>query len=92
MRLSHRAPTLAAVLVLAGAAAPVASGHQVAGGGGPSVGAPQHSALVQRHSGDTSDWVIGIATAGGLAVIGTGLVANRRHVRRPQPTKTPSAA
>ncbi len=92
MRLSHRAPVLAAVLALAGTAAPVASGHQMPGSGGPSAAGPHQIALAQRHSGDTTDWVIGIAAAGGLAVVGTGLVANRRRSRHPQPTKTPSAA
>jgi hypothetical protein len=93
MRLSRRVPTLAAVVALAGTAAPVASGHLMsAESGGPSVGGPQQTALVQRHSGDTTALVIGIATAGGLAVIGTGLAANRRRGRGPQPTKTPSAA
>ncbi len=94
MRLHHRAPMLAAALALAGTAAPTASAHQMPSAGGPSVSgsSTQRSALVQSHSGDTIDWVIGLGTAGGLATIGIGVAAKRDRGQKRQPTKATRAA
>ncbi len=94
MRLYRRAPMLAAALALAGTAAPGASAHQMPGAGGPGISGSgsQRSALVQRHSGDTIDWVIGVGAAGGLAAIGIGVAAKRDRGHKRQSTEIARAA
>ena len=86
MRLHRCMPMLATVVTLAGVAAPVAEASQaMAPGGGLSQ--PASPTVVQHHSAGSVDWVIGIGTAAGLAVLGTGAVATRRN-RRPAATST----
>lgn len=88
MRLHRGVPMLAAVIALAGS--PAASAYvQPAGGGGP---IRQPTALTQHHSGDSIGWVIGIGTAGGLAVVGSGVAAKRSQGRKQRSAQAARAA
>ena len=79
MRLHRSVPVLAAALALAGVSAPVASAHDAMA---PSGGIGQPTTVVQHHSTGSTDWIIGIGTATGIAVVGTGTAAGLRHRRR----------
>ena len=81
MRPHRGVPMLAAVFTLVGASAPAASGYIRTSVGSPS-GQP---AVITHHSaGDSTDLLVGIGAAGGLAVVGTGLTANRSRARKQQ--------
>ena len=81
MRLHRCMPVLATVVALAGVSAPVAQASQAMapeGGGSVQAAAPT---VVQSHSAGSVDWIIGIGTATGIAVLGTGVAATRRNRR-----------
>ena len=81
MRPHRGVPMLAAVFTLVGASAPAASGYIRTSVGSLS-GQP---AVITHHSaGDSTDWLVGIGAAGGLAVFGTGLTAKRSRARKQQ--------
>jgi hypothetical protein len=82
MHLHRCVPVVAAVISLAGAtSAPVAlaSDAMAPGGGGPVP--PTTTTVVQHHSAGSIDWIIGIGTATGIVVLGTGALATRRNRR-----------
>jgi hypothetical protein len=81
MRLHRRVSMVAAVLAAVGSFAPAAYGFERAGA---PAGTGQPPTLVQPHSSGSDDWAIGIGAVGGLAVIGTGLVATRSRARKRQ--------
>ena len=85
MRLHRCMPMLATVVTLAGVAAPVAEASQAMAPGGGGLSQLPAPTVIQHHSAGSSDWVIGIGTAAGLAALGTGAVATRRN-RRPAAT------
>ncbi|HUA44161.1 MAG TPA: hypothetical protein VMA77_02970 [Solirubrobacteraceae bacterium] len=80
MRLHRCVPVLAVVVSLAGVSAPLAEASQAEA---PSAGIPQPTTptVIQHHSAGSADWIIGIGTAAGIAVLGTGAVATRRNRR-----------
>jgi hypothetical protein len=89
MRIHRCVPMLAAVVSLSGVSAPVAYGFEAMSPGGDIA---QPAPVVQHHSGSSIDWVIGIGTATGIVVLGTGAAATMRN-RRPAATPTrPRAA
>jgi hypothetical protein len=77
----------AAVITLAAPSA--ASAYVRTDGGGPN--APTR-AVVQHHSGDSIDWVIGIGAAGGLAAVGAGVATKRHRGQKPRPSTAAPAA
>lgn len=79
MRLQRCMPMLATVVSLAGVFAPVAQATD-AMAPGEGIGQPT-PALVQHHSGGSVDLVIGIGTATGIVVLGTGAAATLRNRR-----------
>jgi len=81
MRLHRCVPALAAVVTLAGASAPAAyAADAIAPGGGGTV--PAATPVAQHHPAGSVDLLIGIGTATGIAVLGTGAAATLRN-RRP---------
>jgi hypothetical protein len=79
MRLHRCVPVLATVLSLAGVSA---SGAQASEAMAPSGGIGQATPTVVEHpSGGSIDLLIGIGTAAGVVVVGTGAAATRRNRR-----------
>jgi hypothetical protein len=79
MRPHRGVPMLAAVFTVVGVSAPAASAYIRTGVGSAS----GHPAVITHHSsGDSTDTLIGIGAAGGLAVFGTGLTAKRSRARK----------
>jgi len=86
MRVHRCMPVFAAVVSLAGGSAPVAYATDATA---PS-GAPAHLAAPAPHQTGSSDWLIGLGTATGIAVLGTGAIVtardrrSSRHVDQPE--------
>ena len=87
MRLHRGVPMFAAVVTLAGVSAPTAYAFDANSPGG---GGGQPAPLVQSNSGSSSDWLIGVGAAGGIALLGTGMAATARS-RRPTATRATRA-
>jgi hypothetical protein len=81
MRLHRGVPMIAAFITMAGPCVPAALGFERAGA---PTASGQPTALVEHHSGDSSEWAIGFGAAGGLAVSATGLTVIRSRARKRQ--------
>jgi len=83
MRLHRCVPVLAAVVSLAGVSAPIAQASEAVAPSGAPDG--QVAASARPQPGNSSDWLIGLGTATGIVVLGTGgivTVRDRRTSRR----------
>jgi hypothetical protein len=78
MRLHRCVPVLAAVVSLAGVSAPLAEASDAMAPGG---GGPVHLAAPAPHQTGSSDWLIGLGTATGIVVLGTGAIVTARDRR-----------
>jgi hypothetical protein len=88
MRLHRCMPVLAAVVSLAGVSAPLAQASDaIAPGGGGSLGESPTPVVQQHHPAGSVDWVIGIGSAAGLAILGAGATVTLRS-RRPAAATT----
>lgn len=95
MHLHRCVPVVAAVISLAGAtSAPVALAAEAMAPGGGGTVPPTATTVVQHHSAGSADWIIGIGTATGIVVLGTGALATRRNRRLTVPGSpdTPAAS
>jgi hypothetical protein len=87
MRLHRGVPMLASVPTLVGTSTPAYAFVRPSGGGQGG----QPTALTQHHSGDSTDWVVGIGAAGAVAVLGSAAgVARRRRTLVTRPARTAS--
>jgi len=78
MRLHRCVPALAAAVTLAGVSAPLAEASQAVA---PSGAVPTSPTVVQHRSVGSEDWALGIGTAAGIAVLGTGAAVGIRNRR-----------
>jgi len=82
---------LAAVVTLAGVSTPAAYGFDATASPAPAGGQPA-ATLTQQHPAGSSDLLIGVGTAGGIALVAGGLAASlRSHPSTPR-TKGAGAA
>jgi hypothetical protein len=78
MRVHRGIAVLATALTMAGTSTPAANAF-IRVGSRSSSGQP--ATATHPRSGESIDWVIGIGTAAGITLLGTGLVATRRRTR-----------
>jgi hypothetical protein len=71
---------LAALVTLVGGAAPAGAYTLNAGGGGPAQ--TTTPVVAHHHSSGSSDWLIAVGAAGGVALVGAGVAGSRRANRR----------
>lgn len=88
MRLHRGVPVLAAVVTLAGSAPAYAFDAGTQGGGIPQT----PTALAAHHQSGSTDWLIGVGAASGVALIGAGVAGSRRVTRRTASTRRVGAA
>ncbi|HUA48646.1 MAG TPA: hypothetical protein VMA77_25665 [Solirubrobacteraceae bacterium] len=82
MHLHRCLPVVAAVVSLAGAtSAPAALASEAMAPGGGGTVPPTTTTVVQHHSAGSVDWIVGIGTATGIVILGTGALATRRNRR-----------
>jgi hypothetical protein len=76
MRVHRGIAVLATVLTMAGTSTPAANAFIRVGSGSPS---GQPATASHQRSDASIDWVIGLGSAAGITLLGTGLVATRRR-------------
>jgi hypothetical protein len=89
MHLRRGVPALAAILSLAATAPSAAYGLERASYGASGVAS---TTVVQPHSSDSTDWLVAIGAAGGVTVVGGGMVVKRRQTRDRKRAHTATAS
>jgi hypothetical protein len=80
MRIHRAVPMLVAALTLAGGTAPAALAFDAkAPAAGPLTPSAPLTTSGSHTPGGSSEWLLGVGTASGIAVVAGGLAANRRR-------------